>query len=522
MKYRRAISAACLLLAMASTRAIGQDTSAARAADKGVLVDFQDADLRFVITALAEAGSLNVSYSELPSKRITLRMRQPVAREQILPLLRSIAQANGLTVSEEGGIVRLDAGAAGEASTPGAGATPAKKAEARLYVHRLKHARAARLAGTLQTIFGGSGRGAQSGAIAASLSEKLRETRILPYTGDSTPAVSVALGQVAASLPAQLRGEIQIVPDESTNSLLVRALPSDWAILKQAVEAMDLRPLQVLIEVTIAEVRKNRDLNLGVSAKGTYTKKGDAKPSLTGELKGATASDFVLKLTRGGAIDVDIALAALASRGDVRILSRPLILAQNNQEAKILVGSERPFVQVFRSLPTDAGVRDQVVQYRDVGTSLTILPTINPDGYVNLQVVQEVSTATSETQFGAPIISTRQASTHLFVKTGQTAVLGGLIEHQQDRTRSGIPLLSALPGLGALFGSTRTSSTTSELFLFLTPRIVQTDDDVDRVREGVRDESRLLKNEIGDLRRATNRETPAPPTPAGAPPGAPR
>ena len=136
-----------------------------------------------------------------------------------------------------------------------------------------------------------------------------------------------------------------------------------------------------------------------------------------------------------GALDVSVALRALSARGDVRILSRPVLLAQNNQEAHILVGSQRPFVQVFRSLPTDAGVRDQIVQYRDVGTSLTIMPTVNPDGYVNLQLSQEVSSATAETQFGAPVISTREARTYLFVRDGQTTVIGGLIGVEEDQSR---------------------------------------------------------------------------------------
>jgi general secretion pathway protein D len=173
-----------------------------------------------------------------------------------------------------------------------------------------------------------------------------------------------------------------------------------------------------------------------------------------------------------------------------------VIFAQNNQEAKILVGSQRPFVQVFRSLPTDAGVRDQIVQYRDVGTSLTILPTINPDGYVNLQLSQEVSSATAETQFGAPVISTREASTHLFVRDGQTAVIGGLVDRQQERTRSGIPILSEIPWIGALFGGTRRLDTTSELFLFLTPHIVQDDTDVDRIRRQIEERKPGVGEEI--------------------------
>jgi general secretion pathway protein D len=203
----------------------------------------------------------------------------------------------------------------------------------------------------------------------------------------------------------------------------------------------------------------------------------------------ASTSSFLLRLARGGTISSDVALSALATRGDVRVLSRPLLLAQNNLEAKILVGSQRPFVQVFRSLPTDAGVRDQVVQYRDVGTTLAILPTINPDGYVSLQVSQEVSSATAETQFGAPVISTREASTHLFVKDGHTAVLGGLVDRQQEKTRTGIPWLSSLPWIGGAFGSTRSTTINSELFLFLTPHIVATDDDLERIRGAVEQKS---------------------------------
>jgi general secretion pathway protein D len=201
-------------------------------------------------------------------------------------------------------------------------------------------------------------------------------------------------------------------------------------------------------------------------------------------LSGTSAGDFALRVMRVGRVNVDVALSALSSSGEVRIISRPVLLAQNNQEARILIGSERPFVQVFRSLPTDAAVRDQVVQYRDVGTELTLTPTINEDGYVNLQLAQQVSNATAETQFGAPIISTREASTHLFVRDGQTAVIGGLVDRDQSSTRSGVPILKDIPLLGALFGTTTKSSTRSELFLFLTPHIILSDEDTDRVRDG--------------------------------------
>jgi general secretion pathway protein D len=153
-------------------------------------------------------------------------------------------------------------------------------------------------------------------------------------------------------------------------------------------------------------------------------------------------------------------------------------------------------VQVFRSLPTNEAVRDQIVQYRDVGTSLSILPTINPDGYVNLEVRQEVSTATAEAGpiAGSPVISTRELSTHLFVRDGQTAVLGGLVSRENDRTRSGIPVLSEIPLLGVLFGSTKNTDNHTELFLFLTPHIVMTDEEADRIRKELEQKSDALRD----------------------------
>jgi general secretion pathway protein D len=157
------------------------------------------------------------------------------------------------------------------------------------------------------------------------------------------------------------------------------------------------------------------------------------------------------------------------------------LLASNNQEARFLVGSQRPFVQVSRSLPTDSPQRDQVIQYRDVGTKLIVRPTINQDGYVSLLIQQEINQATSEVQFDAPVISTREAVTRVLVRNGQTIVIGGLRDQQKDVTRRGVPILSGIPLIGGLFGSADRKANRTELYLFLTPRILQTDADADSV-----------------------------------------
>ena len=445
-----------------------------RATDSGIVVDVQDADIRVVLSALAEAGKVNIAFGDLPERRVTMRLREAVPASEVPALIRSLAAGSGLRVQQEGRLLRI--------LGPDTPVPMADPGEVRLHVYRLKHVRAAKLAATLQSLFGGpSTVVAASGLSTPPLSQRLQAERLSSLAGDTTPRSTAG----DAGLRAELKGPVQVVPDETSNSLLVRALTADWAIVQEAIVAMDLRPLQVMIEVLIAEVRKSRDLDVKLT--GAVTKAPDENTRTTATLSGEEASPaaFLLRLARGGAISADVALSALATHGDVRVLSRPLLMAQNNLEARILVGSQRPFVQVFRSLPTDNGVRDQVVQYRDVGTTLAILPTINPDGYVSLQVSQEVSSATSETQFGAPVISTREATTHLFVKDGQTAVLGGLVDRTQERTRTGIPLLSDLPWIGGLFGSTRTSSVNSELFLFLTPHIIATDEDLERVRGAV-------------------------------------
>jgi general secretion pathway protein D len=110
-----------------------------------------------------------------------------------------------------------------------------------------------------------------------------------------------------------------------------------------------------------------------------------------------------------------------------------------------------------------------------------VRPTINQDGYVSLLIQQEINQATSEVAFDAPVISTREAVTRVLVKDGQTIVLGGLRDRQRDLSSGGVPILSGIPLIGGLFGSSSRRTNETELYLFLTPRILRTDADADSV-----------------------------------------
>jgi general secretion pathway protein D len=287
--------------------------------------------------------------------------------------------------------------------------------------------------------------------------------------------------------------------------------------LRQAIQELDVRPLQVLIEVVIVEARRDRQLAFGTDLTLPPTRVGRDNTTVEATQTGGGLGDFVLRVMDIGRHELDAVLRAGASRGDVQILSRPVLLAANNHEARILVGSQRPFIQVSRSLPTDTPTRDQVVQYRDVGTRLSVRPTISGDGYVTLEVVQEVNAATTETAFDAPVISTREAATQVLVRDGQTIVLGGLVDRQRDVTSGGVPLLSEIPLLGGLFGRQSRRTAETELFLFLTPRILRTDEEVEGATRDYRERvPEPLRANPGPGRPVRDSlPTPHPPVPGG-------
>ncbi len=422
-----------------------------------------DTDLRAAIQALARYLAKPVLTAGVPSVRVTLETPGYVDRSAVLGLLEGLVEMHGLILVDEGGFYRIssESEATLEVTAASALAPDGDAGSIALRVVRLKHARAADVAATLGQLFGGTAAIQPAGGLSSgTLSDELRRT--------STPAL--AGGTVSSSASASL----QIVADPQTNTLLLRATDAQFALLQEAIGALDVRPLQVLVEVLIIEARRDRSFSLGTDL--VLAPQDVEGATVDGSLSGAGLGDVILRIMGIAKGRLDALIAAAEARGDVRIVSRPVLLASNNSEARFLVGSQRPFVQVSRSLPTDTPSRDQVIQYRDVGTKLTVKPTINSDGYVSLVIQQEINAATNETQFDAPVISTREAFTQVLVKDGQTIVLGGLMDHQRDRTRHGIPVLSSIPLLGGLFGGQSSRESETELFLFVTPRIIDSDE----------------------------------------------
>jgi general secretion pathway protein D len=482
----RAIAIAILMVSL-------RFAAPASAQQDSVTIRLVNTELRAAVQMMSQYLDRPVLFSGPGGPAVTIETPQPVPKANVLRLLRGLLESQNYELAEDStaGLYRARPR---EAVRPAPQAMDANFTQQRqgvpeLFFLSIKHARAADVAATVNALYGRSNPLIDSRTRAPTLGDELRANQVPPITAPALPqAVPGLAGRAAA-----LTGDVTIVPDGRANSLLIRANKNDFELIRAAVEQLDVPALQVLIEALVVEVRRDRGLNVSTEAQLGNTDVNHGGTSATGTAGGPGLADFALKVMKIGGIDLEATIRIAAQHGEVKIVSRPVVLTENNHEASIVVGSQRPFVQVARALPTDAPLRDQVVQYKEVGTKLSVLPNISSDGTVQLQVTQEVSSATGETQFNAPVISQRSVQTQLVVHDGQTVVLGGLTDKQKDASHGGIPFLSAIPVLGGLFGRWNRSTTETELFIFLTPHVIHNDADAERLSKPMHDRADKIK-----------------------------
>jgi general secretion pathway protein D len=286
------------------------------------------------------------------------------------------------------------------------------------------------------------------------------------------------IGNAGSSI-SDLAGQVYVVADTDTNSLLVTTATKHQQRVKKILEALD-RPIpQVLIKVLVAEVTHDNSLDLGAEF-SVLNLNDEGIAQLTAGTAFGLAAD-----TTGGAVvrvvrkEFQATIHALETVGKLDVLSRPYILASDNQLASILVGQEvgRP----SNSQITTGGTSITSVDYVNVGISLDVVPHINPDGLVILEVVPQVSQLTGtqvqvNEQLSTPIIAKRSAYSRVSIKNGQTIVIGGLMEDRTTLTQRKVPFLGDLPWVGAAFRRDIKTKTKTELLFFLTPHVAQQPD----------------------------------------------
>ncbi len=396
------------------------------------------------------------------------------------------------------------------------------------YVYHLQNTRAERLAPLLQQAF--TGRVTQ--AVAASAPTLApgppAGTIVNPPTFQAQPAVPVAIpgtpqtpAQAVVSAATGGRGvagegigivrNLQVVADKDNNTLLIIATASEYSIIEAALKKLDVAARQVVIDVTIAQIQLTDELKFGVEwlfkggapsgrgsgglLSGTVIQNpvnpGSALPAAGDTPSAALVKGFTYILNNsnfpGG---VQAALHLLDTYGNTKVVANPQVAALDNQKATIKSGDRIPVSQQTIVGGTTNAVTT-TSQYIDTGVLLQVTPHINAGGLVALEVQAEVSVpgprVCAQGTDCAPPINTRSIQTYVAVQSGSTMVMGGLINEGLSNASAGLPLLSRIPILGALFGQQTLTNNRTELVLFITTRVVETEAD--------------LRSVINDLRR---------------------
>jgi general secretion pathway protein D len=316
--------------------------------------------------------------------------------------------------------------------------------------------------------------GSTAGEEQTSQEEAEGRERARPTRSALPRANSTLLSPTAATF-GQQRPEIRIIADDSTNSLVIRALPRDYRKIREAIDRLDILPLQVLIEATVAEVTLSDELRYGVE---WFFRSGDFQATFSQRLLGGVTSTFPGFSALFANADARMVLNALEEVTDVNVISSPQLLVLDNQTARLQVGDQVPIVvQQAAPITGDLDTIVNSIELRDTGVILTVTPRVNAGGLVILEIQQEVSNVVraetvTQSELATPTISQRLVSSTVAVQSGQTIALGGLITDNRNRSRSGVPILSSIPIIGVLFSTRNNTNARTELLVLLTPRVI--------------------------------------------------
>jgi len=288
-----------------------------------------------------------------------------------------------------------------------------------------------------------------------------------------------------------LSGQVNIIPDPNTNSLIIVTAPENMELIRSILGQLDQIPEQVMIETLIVEATLDKSLKMGVEwnfnqtpAFGNQGTVGNVGTTFGDQTASPALQGLRYTLTGG---NFSTFINALATDDKFQVLSTPRIFTSNNVEAEINISQSIPYILSTRE---DAnGNLTFNYAFQDVGIVLNVVPRITANGTVTLDVTQTANDLQGFTDFNAPIVNQRQAFTTVSVADGSTVVLGGMMRSTVTSSVKKLPILGDIPILGELFKSRDKQEVKTELLVFLTPRIVRTPEDSDRLRS---DEERRL------------------------------
>ncbi len=386
------------------------------------------------------------------------------------------------------------------------------------FVYYVENSEARKLADTLRSLYG-----LKSGG-AAPAGMQTMTPGIAPLTGPAQQSGSGAISVGAAS--GDLEGEVVITTFEEINALVIKGSPRSYLLLLETLKKLDIPTKQVVIEVLIVEVTLSENMQFGIEwllkgqVRGQDAIGGVISSKLPGTVSanvdGATGQFVNIITTPPTGGDVSTAFAAVikpdrygallnafSSMGKVNVLASPHILATDNKEARIEIGDEIPIATGFQQQPATGGgtgfVAAGQIQYRTTGVILAVTPHITEKGMVKLKLSQEISTRGPDISLAgitSPSFTKRKAETTGAVLTGNTLLIGGLIQESRNLSREGIPFLYKLPIIGYLFGATTDETRKSELMLMVTPHVITSSEDADAYAREFQYKVRSIKKRL--------------------------
>jgi general secretion pathway protein D len=355
-----------------------------------------------------------------------------------------------------------------------------------LFVYKLKNGQASNLVTVLNNLF-------TSMSSTSTSSSSKTSTGATGQQGGSMGPGSQGASQSSSSSSSSstgLVGNVYVKADTDTNSLIFLTSPSNYEKIKKMVEDLDKPVPQVLIKALIAEVTEDASRDLGTE----FSFLNDWKDKKISEIQAGSVfnvPDTLASLSSGGWATVvgekfNVKIKALAESGKMNVLSKPYILATNNQKATMTIGSSVPYITDTRT--TDTGQTINTIQYEDIGIILTVTPVINDEGLVTMDITQEISSISDTTiaitsSVNATVFNKRTSTNRVIARDGQTVVIGGLMKDSKTKNSTRIPILGSIPILGALFSENTKKDEKTELLIFITPTVAATDKDLERISD---------------------------------------
>jgi general secretion pathway protein D len=358
---------------------------------------------------------------------------------------------------------------------------------------------------------GGRGLGAAPGGSATPAGAESLRTGEAP----AVPTNALAAGGGGPSGAGAVLPGVRITADVVNNALLIYSNQENYRIIERAINQLDRPQLQVAIDLTIAEVTLNDKLNYGVQTLLTSANLG--LPTSTGQAINTAIAQPLAQVFPGANILIgtlanpQIIINALHEYTDVKVLSNPSLVVLDHQIATLQVGDQVPITTGTATVLSANNAVVNTINYQNTGIILRVVPRINSNGKVTLDIEQEISNVSPNSAAGSltPTISQRRVKSSIAVVTGQTVLLAGLISETQSRARTGIPFFDQIPVLGdAASTHNEKALMRTELIIFIRPQVIRDSVDAAVVAEELR--SRLRGGKVGEVAPPGAAETPTP------------